>query len=407
MDKKINRFCKQPQILHGLMLKLKLIRLGARWAARCIQQLKTKNKKEMSNMLKKGLKILCALFVLIIIAGFSAKVLILDSPPDFGKNSSQAVLKTGFTASKERIPLTYTGFNDNGKQDFVFAVIGDRNGGERPDIFEKVLKKANELNPEFVISVGDAIQGYVENRLLLNYMWTQFDHLIKENLAVPFFRIVGNHDMGFPVMKEIWKERYGATYYHFIYKNVLFLCMNTEDPPAPLPEEVVKRYHELEEMKKVEPDSERFNKAKAEFVAMAHEAMPPQVSAWQLAYFKQALEDHKDVRWTFVFIHKPLWEWETNPKARFKEIEQMLQGRPYTVFAGHNHNYARTVRNGRDYIIMGAAGGNLHGVGVVDHGNYDHVTLIRMHDGAPVIENHLLDGTRLDIAGKDSRGKRI
>jgi len=367
----------------------------------------TEEQEKERQMMKKLLKAICTFLVLLVVAGFSAKVLILDTPPDFGKNSSEAVLKTGFTASEERIPLTFTGFNDHGKKDFVFAVTGDREGGERPGIIEKVLRKAGEFDPEFVVSVGDSIPGYVENQLLLNYMWTQFDHLVQENLTVPFFRIVGNHDMGFPVMKDVWAKRYGALYYHFVYKNVLFLCMNSEDPEVPLPDNVINAYKDLLAMQEVEPESERFIKARAEFVAMSHKAMPPQVSVEQLAYFKQALEDHNDVRWTFVFIHKPLWEWENNTKTRFKEIEQMLQNRPYTVIAGHNHYYDHTVRNDRDYITMGAAGGNLHGVGIVDHGNYDHVTLIRMNDSQPAIENYLLDGTRLNIAGTDSDGHRL
>ena len=54
-------------------------------------------------------------------------------------------------------------------------------------------------------------------------------------LEMPFFRTPGNHDIANEVAQEVWRERHGATYYHFVYKNVLFLVLDSEDPPAPPP----------------------------------------------------------------------------------------------------------------------------------------------------------------------------
>ena len=54
-------------------------------------------------------------------------------------------------------------------------------------------------------------------------------------------------------------------------------------------------------------------------------------------------------------MHHPIWNYrEFNG---FKEIEDLLIDRPYTVFAGHNHRYLQTEKQGRNYYILGTTGG--------------------------------------------------
>ncbi len=51
---------------------------------------------------------------------------------------------------------------------FQFAIISDLTGSYRPGIFDDAVKKLNLLEPEFVMSVGDLIQGYTENEASLD-----------------------------------------------------------------------------------------------------------------------------------------------------------------------------------------------------------------------------------------------
>ena len=60
-----------------------------------------------------------------------------------------------------------------------------------------------------------------------------FADAIVKKLEMPFFYVAGNHDMSNAVMAEEWKERFGPSYYHFRYRDVLFLVLNTEEPPVP------------------------------------------------------------------------------------------------------------------------------------------------------------------------------
>ena len=51
----------------------------------------------------------------------------------------------------------------NDPDNFQFAIVTDRNGGNRPGIFTDAVSKINLLYPEFVLSVGDLINGYTRD----------------------------------------------------------------------------------------------------------------------------------------------------------------------------------------------------------------------------------------------------
>ena len=84
------------------------------------------------------------------------------------------------------------------------------------------------LQPEFVMSVGDLIEGYTEDTVELERQWEEFEGFV-DQLEMPFFYVPGNHDITNKVMQDLWKEHFGPTHYHFVYKDVLFLCLDSED----------------------------------------------------------------------------------------------------------------------------------------------------------------------------------
>ena len=43
---------------------------------------------------------------------------------------------------------------------FQFAIVSDNTGGAYPGVFEVAMTKLNLMQPEFVMSVGDLIEGY-------------------------------------------------------------------------------------------------------------------------------------------------------------------------------------------------------------------------------------------------------
>ena len=107
----------------------------------------------------------------------------------------------------------------------------------------------------------------------------------------------------------------------------------------------------------------------------------------QSAYFKDIISKHPEVRLTLLFMHKPIWK--TSGEGSLEDIEKALTGRPYTVFNGHLHSYSHTLKNDRDYIMLGTTGG---GQNKLDLNAFDHVALVTVDVEGPVIANLRLDG---------------
>ena len=144
-------------------------------------------------------------------------------------------------------PYTHLNFQNN-PNNFQFAVISDRTGGNRPGVFPAAMDILNLLQPEFVMSVGDFIEGYVEgeddNEAVLRSQWAGIDEEIGV-LDMPLFFVQGNHDVNFDPSEKVWFDRVGASrgYSHFVYKDVLFLMISTEDPPKQeVDDELKKQY---------------------------------------------------------------------------------------------------------------------------------------------------------------------
>ena len=128
--------------------------------------------------------------------------------------------------NSENKPWTYERANDH-KNKFNFVVVADRTGGERKGVWQKGIEKINLIQPAFVVSVGDLINGYTEDLETIEAEWQEFNSFVKK-LEMPFFYVAGNHDYTNEVMGNEWFKRFGTDYYHFLYKNVLFICLNSE-----------------------------------------------------------------------------------------------------------------------------------------------------------------------------------
>ena len=250
-------------------------------------------------------------------------------------------------------PWTNQAFK-NDPADFQFAVVSDRSGRMRPGVFRETVKKLNLLQPEFVICVGDLISGYTMERNILEWQYDEIDEILG-GLEMRFFRVAGNHDITNPLMLAMYNERYGQPYYHFLYKDVLFLIVLTDDPPDPN-----------------NPRSGRISQAQAD-------------------YMKKVMNENRDVRWTWVFMHKPLFTKKENSVAGWTEIENALSGRPHTVMAGHWHYYGKYRKHGQSYIRLATTGGGSKLRGL-EEGEFDHIVWVTMTDEGPRVANLMLDG---------------
>ena len=244
----------------------------------------------------------------------------------------------------DRMPIVQRPFSDDPDK-FSFALIGDKTGGglDKWPVFDRAISEINSLQPDFAIMVGDLIQGNTTNLEQLEAEWQEFWHH-ESPLKVPFLPLPGNHDITNPVMYDYWVKHIGLTYSVFTYKDCLFLILNTEE----------------------------------------RHGLPKGVKNWfgekQIGYAIRQLEQHKEVRHTFVLLHKPAWLHE---ESGWSQIESALTGRAYTVFAGHYHNLTLHTRNDHRYFVLGATGGGLTPRGVKEYGAFDHYSIVTV-DGAQV-----------------------
>ena len=318
----------------------------------------------------------------------------------FQRGSGTDVFQYDKAALPGAKPWTSENFNSN-PENFQFAVVGDRTGGSDPGgIFNRAMDQLNLLQPEFVINVGDLVEGYTQDKAKAAAQWDEMDGIIK-TLEMPFFYVAGNHDMGNDTMKQVWLERRGATYYHFIYQNVLFLVFNSEDPSNPIPKDIEEKTIAYKKLQQEDPAAAM--KLLGEFMASLDEYKVPMVmSDQQIDYFRKVLADNPNVRWTFAFFHQPDWE-HKNPGKALQAIEQMLQGRPHSLIAGHLHYYDYKKRNGVDYITMGPIDASWHKNGP---GNVDHLLWVTMKKDGPEISQITLDGI-WDRKGRDLKLKEV
>jgi hypothetical protein len=267
----------------------------------------------------------------------------------FGRGTLVVALVCFQSAVIAQIPVTKRPVND-GEDVFHFAILPDRNGGMRPGVFEDAIAKVKLLQPAFVMSTGDLIDGYATDPKVWNAEWQEFEDIV-EKLEMPFYYVPGNHDISNALLLEAWKKRRGDPWFSFVYKKVLFVCLHTEDRP---------------------------------FGGLGAE---------QIAWAKKTLAEHADVRWTLLFFHRPLWR-EKN-QAGYEQVRAALKGRNYTVFSGHLHHYVQGERDGMKHYVLATVGGDSKVRGK-EVGEFDHITWVTMKRDGPVVVNLKLDGLVAD-----------
>lgn len=237
---------------------------------------------------------------------------------------------------------------------FSIAIMTDRTGGHRPGIWMQAVERVNWLRPDFVVSVGDLIEGYTEDDIEIERQWAEFLGFI-DQMEMKFFFVPGNHDVTNPKLHRIWREKFGREWYSFDYKGVHFVCLNSEDPSAHIGDE-------------------------------------------QLKWLEADLRDNAEARWTLLFLHKPIWTFSErdqlagNPDStNWSKVSELLGERPHTVFAGHVHHYVQYERKGHQYYSLATTGGGSQLRGI-PYGEFDHITWLTMEEDGPRVANLMLDG---------------
>jgi hypothetical protein len=198
-----------------------------------------------------------------------------------------------------------------------FAVIGDRTGDHQPGVYEEAVAEIERLRPDFVVTVGDMIEGYSQDTVLLNKQWDEYFKIVKP-FTTPVYFTPGNHDITYSAQEPVYRERVGEPYHSFDVDGIHFVSLD------------VSRWE-------------------------ASDQLPKE----QLDWLTNDLVKNQSAAYKIVIFHKPFW------------YNSLASGKPDTlhslfvkygvnaVFNGHFHQYFSATYDGIKYTTFSSSGGGL------------------------------------------------
>jgi predicted phosphodiesterase len=196
-----------------------------------------------------------------------------------------------------------------------FAILGDRTGGAQPGIYERIVQQIERLQPEFVITVGDMIEGPAPDRFETDRRWEHYKSLVG-GLSMPVRYTPGNNDIWDDMSLEAYRKHIGEPVYSFDYDGYHFIVL----------------------------DNSRIEHT---------DGFPP----GQLSWLEDDLRAHHDATQILVFYHKPFW-FETTAEGRSDTLHRLFTMYGVdAVFTGHYHAYFSDTYDGIRYTNVGSSGG--------------------------------------------------
>ena len=152
---------------------------------------------------------------------------------------------------------------DSAPNDFRFSILGDRTGDAQPGVYEQVWRELDAEHPNFVINVGDTIQGGNDGTAASE--WNALRPLWDRYRDRMYFT-PGNHDIWSPASRRIYEQKTGhPASYSFNYQNAHFTVLdNSEASDLSLilddSADAVSRARDLEQNRRRDPKFVFFHK---------------------------------------------------------------------------------------------------------------------------------------------------
>lgn len=231
--------------------------------------------------------------------------------------------------------------------EFHFAILGDRTGGAVPGVYEEAWREINRDHPDFVISVGDTIEG--GNDLTVDTEWQQIMRMLAPYRRYRLFLTPGNHDVWSVASAQAF-EKYSKhpLHYSFDYKQAHFTVL----------------------------DNSRSDRMPAE----------------ELAYLQKDLQIHEKQPVKFIFSHRPSWILQivlANPDFPLHRLAKRY-GVKY-VIAGHLHEMLHFDLDGITYLSIASSGGHLRSAKRYEDGWFFQHTFVTVKGNSVGFEIKELD----------------
>ena len=95
-----------------------------------------------------------------------AAVTLVGCAPGRGTGQLAAMAFQSSETGQQHVP--WTGTPNTEPDTLRFAIVGDNTGLAKPGVFEQAMVQVGWLHPEFVIAIGDLIEGYTDDKAQLN-----------------------------------------------------------------------------------------------------------------------------------------------------------------------------------------------------------------------------------------------
>lgn len=202
------------------------------------------------------------------------------------------------------------------KNNFRFAILGDRTGGAQPQVYGRVWREVDLFHPDFVINVGDTIQGTEDETALsqwveLRPIWARYSHY-------PLYFTPGNHDVWSDYSRGLYEqESKRNSIYSFDYEDAHFTVLDT--------------------------------------------SITRELTAEHLQFLEKDLEANQERDPKFVFFHHPYWIDRIDEKKEFPLHEIAKKHGVDFVISGHGHVFVKRELDGIVYMEVGSSGGQMTG----------------------------------------------
>ena len=204
------------------------------------------------------------------------------------------------------------------RNDFHVAFLGDRTGEAQPQIYGRVWREIELMHPEFVVNVGDTIEGGKDDATV-ERQWSEFQSIWKRYKHYPLYFTAGNHDIWSSLSEKIYvRETRFQPNYSFNYQDAHFTVLDNSRTDA--------------------------------------------LGDEQLKFLEDDLKANQLRSPKFVIFHKPYWIEVIKARGADFPLHQIAKkyGVGY-IISGHGHRFVHLERDGIVYMEVGSSGGTMRG----------------------------------------------